>query len=152
MRRRNFFLQRIQEMVTNNKRRLEGCPTKDTVKCKTCGQASYWHEDDKKREQGLALLKEADEILASKKNNRAKIVATRAQCATTHKMHPHICHESNSSDNRYKFQSRIQNTTKTQRVRTRMQHAQVAQRCTSQKGANPRKRKLSEQSKDACIV
>jgi len=54
-------------------------------------QVSCWHEGDNKREQGLALLKKAEEILASKNNNRAKIVATRTQCAATHKMH--ICRE-----------------------------------------------------------
>ena len=102
-------------------------------------QASCWHEGDKKREQGLALLKKAEEILASKNNNRAKIVATRAQCATTHKMH--ICRES--------YNSRIQSKTKTQRESTRMHRAKVAQSCAAQKGANPPKRKVSEKSKDA---
>jgi hypothetical protein len=42
-------------------------------------QVSCWHEGDNKREQGLALLKKSEEILASKNNNRAKIVVTRAQ-------------------------------------------------------------------------
>ena len=83
-------------------------------------------------------MKKAEEILASK-NNRAKIVATRAQCATTHKMH--ICRESNNS--------RIQSKAKTQRESTRMHRAKAAQSCAAQKGANPPKRKVSEQSKDA---
>jgi len=102
-------------------------------------QVSYWHEDDNERKQGLALLKKAEEILASKNNNRAKIVATRAHCATTHKMH--ICRE--------RYNSRIQSKTKTQRESTRMHRAKVAQSCAAQKGANPPKRKVSEQSKDA---
>ena len=102
-------------------------------------QVSCWHEGDNEREQGLALLKKAEEILASKNNNRAKIVATRAQCATTHKMH--ICRESNNS--------RIQSKAKTQRESTRMHRAKAAQSCAAQKGANPPKRKVSEQSKDA---
>ena len=54
-------------------------------------QDSYWHETNKKREQGSALLKKTEEILGSKNNNRAKIVVTRPQCATTHKMH--LCRE-----------------------------------------------------------
>ncbi len=102
-------------------------------------QVSCWHEGDNEREQGLALLKKAEEILASKNNNRAKIVATRAHCATTHKMH--ICRE--------RYNSRIQSKTKTQRESTRMHRAKVAQSCAAQKGENPPKRKVSEQSKDA---
>jgi len=101
-------------------------------------QVSCWHEGDNKREQGLALLKKAEEILASKNNNRAKIVATRAQCATTHKMH--ICRE--------RYNSRIQSKTQTQRESTRMHRAKVAQSCAARKGANPPKRTVSEQSKD----
>jgi hypothetical protein len=123
-------------MVTNNKRRREGGPPRRHRQLQ--GMWSCWHEGDKKREQGLALLKKAEEILASK-NNRAKIVATRAQCATTHKMH--ICRESNNS--------RIQSKAKTQRESTRMHRAKAAQSCAAQKGANPPKRKVSEQSKDA---
>ena len=102
-------------------------------------QVSCWHEGDNEREQGLALLKKAEEILASKNNNRAKIVATRSQCATTHKMH--ICRE--------RYNSRIQSKTKTQRESTRMHRAKVAQSCAAQKGANPPKRKVSEQIQDA---
>ena len=69
---------------------------------------------------------------------------------TNNKMHPRICRESNSSGNqRYKLQSRIQSKAKTQRVSTRMHRAKVAQSCAAQKGANPPKRKVSEQSKDA---
>jgi hypothetical protein len=124
-------------MVTNNKRRREGGPPRRHRQLQ--GMWSCWHEGDKKREQGLALLKKAEEILASKNNNRAKIVATRAQCATTHKMH--ICRESNNS--------RIQRKAKTQRESTRMHRAKAAQSCAAQKGANPPKRKVSEQSKDA---
>ena len=124
-------------MVTNNKCRREGGPPKRHRQLQ--GMWSCWHEGDKKREQGLALLKKAVEILASKNNNRAKIVATRAQCATTHKMH--ICRESNNS--------RIQSKAKTQRESTRMHRAKAAQSCAAQKGANPPKRKVSEQSKDA---
>jgi hypothetical protein len=124
-------------MVTNNKRRREGGPPRRHRQLQ--GMWSCWHEGDKKREQGLALLKKAEEILASKNNNRAKIVATRAQCATTHKMH--ICRESNNS--------RIQSKAKTQRESTRMHRAKAAQSCAAQKGANPPKRKVSEQSKDA---
>jgi hypothetical protein len=101
-------------------------------------QVSCWYEGDNEREQGLALLKKAEEILASKNNNGAKIVATRAQCATTHKMH--ICRE--------RYNSRIQSKTKTQRESTRMHRAKVAQSCAAQKGANPPKRKVSDQSKD----
>ena len=123
-------------MVTNNKRRREGGPPKRHRQLQ--GMWSCWHEGDKKREQGLALLKKAEDILASK-NNRAKIVVTRAQCATTHKMH--ICRESNNS--------RIQSKAKTQRESTRMHRAKAAQSCAAQKGANPPKRKVSEQSKDA---
>jgi hypothetical protein len=123
-------------MVTDNKRRREGGPPRRHRQLQ--GMWSCWHEGDKKREQGLALLKKAEEILASK-NNRAKIVATRAQCATTHKMH--ICRESNNS--------RIQSKAKTQRESTRMHRAKAAQSCAAQKGANPPKRKVSEQSKDA---
>jgi DNA-nicking Smr family endonuclease len=122
-------------MVTNNKRRREGGPPRRHRQLQ--GMWSCWHEGDKKREQGLALLKKAEEILASK-NNRAKIVATRAQCATTHKMH--ICRE--------RYNSRIQSKTKTQRESTRMHRAKVAQSCAAQKGANPPKRKVSEQRKD----
>ena len=118
-------------MVTNNKRRREGGPPRRHRQLQ--GMWSCWHEGDKKREQGLALLKKAEEILASK-NNRAKIVATRAQCATTHKMH--ICRESNNS--------RIQSKAKTQRESTRMHRAKAAQSCAAQKGANPPKRKVSE--------
>ena len=91
---------------------------------------------NKKREQGLALLKKAEEILTSKNNNRSKTVATRAQCTTTHKMH--ICRESNNSH--------IQRKAKTQRESTRLHR--TAQSCTSQKGANPPKRKMSEQHQD----
>ncbi len=101
-------------------------------------QVSCWYEGDNKREQGLALLKKAEEILASKKNNRAKIVATRAQCTTTPKMH--ICRE--------RYNSRIQSKTKTQCESTRMHRTKVAQSCEAQKGANPPKRKVSERSKD----
>jgi hypothetical protein len=69
---------------------------------------------------------------------------------TNNKMHPCICRESNSSGNqRYKLQSRIQSKAKTQRVSTRMHRAKVAQSCAAQKVANPPKRKVSEQSKDA---
>ena len=69
---------------------------------------------------------------------------------TNNKMHPLICRESNSSGNqRYKLQSRIQSKAKTQRVSKRMHRAKVAQSCAAQKGANPPKRKVSEQSKDA---
>ena len=69
---------------------------------------------------------------------------------TNNKMHPRICRESNSSGNqRYKLQSRIQSKAKTQRVSKRMHRAKVAQSCAAQKGANPPKRKVSEQSKDA---
>ena len=117
----------------------EGGPPKGHRQMQGMCQASCWHEGDKKREQGLALLKKAEEILASKNNNRAKIVATRVQCATTHKMH--ICRESNNS--------RIQSKAKTQRESTRMHRAKAAQSCAAQKGANPPKRKVSEQSKDA---
>jgi DNA-nicking Smr family endonuclease len=101
-------------------------------------QVSCWHEGDNKRVQGLALLKKTEEILSSKNNNRAKKVSTRAQCATTHKMH--ICRE--------RYNSRIQSKTKTQRESTRMHRAKVAKTCSSQKGANPPKRKVSEQGKD----
>ena len=101
-------------------------------------QVSWWHEGDNEREQGLALLKKTEEILASKNNNRSKIVVTRAQCATTHKIH--ICRE--------RYNSRIQRKTKTHHESTRMHRAKVAQSCTVQKGANPPKRKVSEQSKD----
>jgi hypothetical protein len=86
----------------------------------------------------ISLLKKVEEILASKNNNSAKIVATRAQYATTHKMH--ICRE--------RYNSRIQSKTKTQRENTRIHHTKVAKSCTAQKGANPPKRKVSEQSKD----
>jgi hypothetical protein len=82
-------------------------------------QVSCWHEGDNERKQGLVLLKKTEEILASKNNNRAKRVATRAQCATKHKMH--ICRE--------RYNSRIQSKTKTQRGTTRMHHAKVAQSC-----------------------
>ena len=69
---------------------------------------------------------------------------------TNNKMHPRICRESNSCGNqRYKLQSRIQSKAKTQRVSTRMHRAKVAQSCAAKKGANPPKRKVSEQSKDA---
>jgi hypothetical protein len=47
------------------------------------------------------------------------------------------------------LQSRIQSKAKTQRVSKRMHRAKVAQSCAAQKGANPPKRKVSEQSKDA---
>jgi hypothetical protein len=67
-------------------------------------QVSCWNEGDNKRDQGLALLKKTEEILVSK-NNRAKIVATRAQSATTHKMHIY----------RERYNSRIQRKTKTRR-------------------------------------
>ena len=72
-------------------------------------------------------------------NNRAKIVTTRAQCATTHKMH--IRRESNNN--------RIQNKAKTHLDITRMHHTKVAQSCAAQKGANPPKTKVSEESTDA---
>ena len=52
----------------------------------------------------------------------------------------HICRE--------RYNSRIQSKTKTQRESTRMHRAKVAQSCAAQKGANPPKRKVSEQSKD----
>ena len=125
-------------MVTNNKRRREGGPPRRHRQLQ--GMWSCWHEGDKKREQGLALLKKAEEILASK-NNRAKIVATRAQCATTHKMH--ICRESNNS--------RIQSKAKTHRESTRMHRAKAAQSCSAQKGANPPKRKGRSKAKMQCV-
>ena len=108
-------------MVTNNKRRREGgLPKKHR---QLHGMWSCWHEGDKKREQGLALLKKAEEILASKNNNRAKVVATRAQCATTHKMH--IYRESNNS-----------------RIQTKQRRSERAQEYTAQKShkvAQPKK-------------
>jgi hypothetical protein len=68
---------------------------------------------------------------------------------TNNKMHPRICRESNSSGSqRYKLQSRIQSKTKMQRESTRMRRAKVAKSCAASKGANPPKRKVSEQSKD----
>ena len=69
---------------------------------------------------------------------------------TNNKMHPRICRESNSSGNqRYKLLSRIQSKAKRQCVSTRMHRAKVTQSCAAPKGANPPKRKVSEQSKDA---
>jgi hypothetical protein len=47
------------------------------------------------------------------------------------------------------LQSRIQSKAKTQRVSKRMHRAKVAQSCAAPKGANPPKRKVSEQSKNA---
>ena len=60
----------------NYKRRREGGPRttpKDAVKCKTCGllhRGQCWVEGEQKREQGLVLLKEAEGILATKKNSK----------------------------------------------------------------------------------
>jgi hypothetical protein len=61
----------------NGKRRRDGgarTADKATVDaCKTCGHRHpgrpCWTEGEKKREQGLALLKEADSILATRKSN-----------------------------------------------------------------------------------
>ncbi len=121
----------------DQQQRREGGPPKRHRQLQ--GMWSCWHEGDKKREQGLALLKKVVEILASQNNNRDTIVATRAQCATTHKMH--ICRESNNS--------RIQSKPKTQLESTRMHRAKAAQSSAAQKVANPPKRKVSEESKDA---
>ena len=60
----------------NNKHRHEGgarTTPKDVVKCKTCGclhRGQCWVEGEQKREQGLALLKEAEGILPTKKKNK----------------------------------------------------------------------------------
>ena len=60
----------------NNKCRREGGPRtdpKDVVKCKTCGwlhRGQCWVEGEQKRAQGLALLKEAEGILTTKKNSK----------------------------------------------------------------------------------
>ena len=61
-------------MVTNNKRRREGGPPRRHRQLQ--GMWSCWHEGDKKREQGLALLKKTEEILGSKNNNKTKIATT----------------------------------------------------------------------------
>jgi hypothetical protein len=61
----------------NGKRRRDGgARTADKAAvdaCKTCGHRHpgrpCWTEDEKKREQALALLKEAESILATRKSN-----------------------------------------------------------------------------------
>ena len=85
----------------------------------------------------MTLLKKTQEILPSKNNNRTKIVTTRVQCVTTHKMH--IYRESNNNH--------IQSKGKTQRDSTRMYLAKVEQSCSVQKGVNPSKRKVSDTGK-----
>ena len=56
-----------------NKRRHDGVPNNAAVTCQKYGgnhSGACWLEGEQKREEGLALLKEADIILASKKNNK----------------------------------------------------------------------------------
>ena len=115
--------------VTNNKRHREGDPPKRHRQIQDMWKVSCWHEDDNERKQGLVLLKKAKEILASKNNNRAKIVATRAQCATTHKMH--IYRESNNS-----------------RIQTKQRRSERAQEYTEQKHTKLRSPKRGKPSKE----
>ena len=62
-----------QTTVTHNKHRRDGVPNNATVTCQKCGgnhSGACWFEGEQKREEDLVLLKEADIILASKKNNK----------------------------------------------------------------------------------
>ena len=59
--------------MTHNKRRRDGVPNNAAATCQKCGgnhSGTCWLEGEQKREEGLALLREADKILASKKNNK----------------------------------------------------------------------------------
>ena len=47
-------------------------------------QVSCWHEGYKKKEQGLALLKKTEEILASKNNNQSKAKTQRESTRMHH--------------------------------------------------------------------
>ena len=70
----------------NSKRRRDGgARTADKAAvdaCKTCGHRHpgrpCWKEGDRKREQGLALLQEAENILATRKSNKPSALEIRA--------------------------------------------------------------------------
>ena len=66
-------IKKAQAMMTHNKRRRDGVSNNVAVtfqKCVRNHSGTCWIEGEQKREEVLALLREADKILASKKNKR----------------------------------------------------------------------------------
>ena len=64
-----------QTTVTHNKHRRDGVSNDDSVTCEKCGRnhlVTCWFEDEQKREDDFALLKETDEILVPKKNKKTR--------------------------------------------------------------------------------
>jgi hypothetical protein len=84
--------------INNKRRRDGGARTADKAAvdaCKTRGNRHpgrpCWKEGEKKREQALAILQEADSILATRKsNNKPSALEIKALEAINQCVHPHV--------------------------------------------------------------